>query len=233
MVMPRVDKLLLFDFGRHEVMTLLDQPLSKNYVALRDAFSQAVPSVRYCVLPDNKTLVEDMVEGKLVASLSPQSREKVYEDVLASLTSLTPTGRAERGHEILREAFFPNSGLPPESIVFRQRALAWLGMSPLVPSHGDLSPNNMFLANGSPLCIDFGAFEERPAWYDGVDLLYRAKLLDRDGPLPNDKGGLETQFVSFLRSSIPTQPPRDWPQLLFVGYQILSTKGSPPLASIA
>jgi hypothetical protein len=125
---------------------------------------------------------ETLIQGRHLSQLSPTERTEVWNAVARGYASLArQLGRAnalplmEDVFRRLRELHLPDD-LGGAIRRFGEEALRWAAAQPLVPSHGDLSDDNLIVGpDGAPCLIDF---EERcvgylPSLHDPVILAVR------------------------------------------------------------
>lgn len=211
---------LVFDPQLKQVARWSSDGFSQDYFAMRDMIAKFVPSVPYETFDDRSRIYEPIVEGTALINLSAAEVGVALELLLGRLADLaTQTDANGVGRRWLMDALTTRaSAVRPSSS--SQRLLDWLGPSPLVPTHGDLSTENVWMVRAGPYLIDFGNVAMRPAWTEGVSAVYGAVVVH-----PELARSLEGPLGEYLDRVVPNTRPPDWVEILLAaaprthGYQ--------------
>lgn len=224
LLMPRRDRQLLFDFDQNVVLQRQEDAFSSDYGSLRKSFACFVSSAAFEIQADRTKMVEELVQGESLMALSAEERVPVVRECLAQLSDLVKAEDRGSSRRMLEEALCDGERRLPRVNSLRGSLLSWLGEAHLVPSHGDLSPNNIRVTNNGPVCYDFETVHLRPAWFDGVDLLLRARFFTRGELGLELSASLEPDLVTFLRLAIPGEMPSQWRRLILIGHELLARR---------
>lgn len=128
--------------------------VSTDYEMQRSRFSLHVPSVAFGVIPGRIGIVESVIEGRILQASEPECRVEALNQLMTSLESLiAQEGIQEAGRTL--ESVCSTS--PIRAVREQSDAIVdALGHLPLVPTHADISLENIVLENDRPVLLDFG-----------------------------------------------------------------------------
>jgi hypothetical protein len=205
-VMLRGKSRLVFRPQTSEILRFESRGYSGTYERLRREFAAAVPSAGFRIVHDGTAIEEELVDGVPLRNLEPRRAEEIIVRLLAQLgAAVEQWGAIGHGPSDAWLRSAASSAPSPTAGGDLDRGLiAWLGASPLVPSHGDLHGPNV-IARPEPVCIDFDTIDLRPAWFDGMTLVLRSVSW---GLVP--RHAVIGPFEEYLRRVVPGGPPDGW-----------------------
>lgn len=217
------EKALLFDPTKSEVLRWSSEGFTEEYFALRDCFAEHVPCVSYRRISrrsPGESAVEEAIIERLTDGLpmGAATAEAAIAGVLSLVTALTCHGTARQdgaagtSFDWMRSILSGPAALDLESDR-HDAATHWLGSAPLIPAHGDLWHENIFLLNGSPICIDLGGLALAPAWSDATKAVLLTLATKTTRSSPSSVSALESALEQHLRAVVPVTIPPDWRSL--------------------
>lgn len=215
-VLPRHSgKVLLFDLDRENVLRVSETASSPEHERLRRVFSRSVPSVPFRSLPGGRRIMEPLVRGDALHDAPSDVRLRSIAELLDHLAEVAQSSEEGEGLETVASAV--NSARSDPAVdQHGQDLIEWLGAGKLVPSHGDLCGVNVLVTEAGPVCIDFGEMSVRPAWFDGLTLVFSAMRERKE-----DMAALDRMLHGFLLRVVPVPPPDGWRRLASLGSRLL------------
>jgi hypothetical protein len=170
----------------------------ESYRDLRTTLSRYLTCTPFEIEQDGSVLLESYVSGRMLAGLEPSEQILRTRAVLERLIAIASEGSMHRGvrdlTEILLVDLSPESD--PSSDLLARSIAERLGCCTDVPSHGDLTCNNIMIDGDAAYVIDWDAatLGVRPAWFDALHLLLgrKATPVIRAGAL---QGAFETELM--------------------------------------
>jgi hypothetical protein len=180
---------------------------------IRLQMSPFVKNPDFEVLEGGARLREQLVEGTHLGKLHPDVRLNVWRSIASEYAHLATAHARGRAVEIIEPALrFAEQLAGPTDLldVLRRTArdlLIWAGEQPMVPSHGDLSDENIIVdPKGHPVVIDFEArcVGWLPFFHDPLLLAVREARRGRAAIVQRILNGEESEAISDLWSAAGT-----------------------------
>ena len=155
----------------------------ERYVHLREQFSTYVCAPAFTVDIPSGRLREQYIDGTPLALLAGDVRIEHVKRLLRSLAVMIQSEANGSVSGWFEDVMRSTEGVRlPKSL---QRTLDWdrlaqlVGVGPFAPSHGDVGPGNILIADDEPVLLDWSprGVDERPFWCDGVHLAMRSQDL--------------------------------------------------------
>ena len=202
LIRPR-EKQILMDLESQACLRKCKSRYTAEYVTLRKRFERHVNAPQFWTNPDTSWLREELVIGRQFSDLRSDEAMGAWTNVLMQLRDLSSNefdpsaGNGAPFSELL--AVSPlrlSSGISSElGRLFGESHLEE------VPSHGDLSDDNVILnGDGLPVVVDLDEISLRPFWFD--PLCVAACL-----PLMWEEGALDSPLAA-IWSSVGVEPIR-------------------------
>jgi len=171
------------------------------YRELRSALSRHLDGPQFEVEHDGAVLLEPYVRGRMLNTVAPATQLIRTRALLEQLTALAADPAMQRGARDLTAMLLRDLRAVAEDPDHRDLAALAdrLGRCVDIPSHGDLSANNVIVDGDRSYVIDWDAsvLGVRPAWFDALHLL----LGNKAGPTIRDAA---------LRGAFSTELSRLW-----------------------
>lgn len=173
------DVVLVDPAARAVLRVLHSGPISQASIENRMRLSRHVDTPTFDVLDGGRLIREELVYGQDFAARSFGERGEAFKTLLAGYTSLCDhegKGSALRLFHSAVEAS-EEVALPEALRSFFAAQANWVhpevGRWPLVPSHGDMSAENIVLREGCPVLVDLEWADYFPFCYDPLWLVVR------------------------------------------------------------
>jgi hypothetical protein len=169
---------VLFDMARRRVLRIREEGDQARSDVPR-LLSPHLDVAPFVALPGQRLFVEEYVLGELFASASTERRFAAFRRLLEGYTSLVLARRTGSAEPLVAAAM-----RRADSVTMPPALAAWLDDNvasllsgahrwPLVPSHSDLTGDNVLLRAGHPVLIDFEWAGYYPFFYDPLSLVIR------------------------------------------------------------
>lgn len=221
----------LFDLAARTVRTwIVDTTnLSRDIDNLRrfDACFN-IPRWQFVEADGKAWRLDDYIAGPNLAHCGPEERIAIVRALLRQHAEFARSEGTPPDPELTRQAIATMRDCAPESIPARIAAKHGAGMHflggalRLVPTHGDLSAQNVFVNDGAPWIIDWdNAGRRQPMFYDVIYLIMReAELGRRDLVEAFLDGAFDAEVGEALRESGAAHFDLDRLMLLVHGYTV-------------
>lgn len=177
--------LVLFDRSANRVVHVRSEPFPPHYAERRRELSTSLPNPAWSLDASRRVLTEALVPGVPAARLEPAARIAVARRVIGAsaavvagrtsgdasgmLTAAMGWAAATAGSSVLSSA---------DVVALQERVERLAATSPLAPSHGDLTGQNVLAdRDGAWAVIDFEDAGPRPYFFDAYSLLLRDPVL--------------------------------------------------------
>lgn len=234
----KVDAVLIDPGARSVLRVLHTGPISRASIESRIRLSRHLATPTFEVLDGGRLIREEFVQGEDFASLPSSERIDAFKVLLAGYTSLCAheaRGSAGRLFDSAVQASM-EVGLPGNltSFLVAQAAAVRpdVGRWPLVPSHKDMSAENIIVRKGRPVLLDFEWAGCSPFCYDPMWLIIREAatgnrrdLLEAllEGRLDSELGALwKTADLQLPHNKVAALVP----VVLFSAYEAATTAGA-------
>jgi hypothetical protein len=169
---------VLFDVERRRVLRIREEgDQTRSDVPRR--LSRHLDVAPFTALPGQRLFVEEFLRGELFAAAPSARRFAAFRRLLEGYTSLVLADRAGSAEPLVATAMqrAGSATLPPVLAAWLDGNVATLLTGahrwPLVPSHSDLTGDNVVLRAGHPVLIDFEWASYYPFFYDPLSLVIR------------------------------------------------------------
>jgi len=171
----KADTVLIDPAATSVLRVLHSGPVRQASIESRIRLSRHLDTPAFQVLDDGRLIREEFVRGEDFAALPSRARIDAFKTLLAGYTSLCAhEGRGSAGH------LFDTAMIASEEIALPQELTAFIVAQtttlrpdiarwPLVPSHKDMSAENLIVCDGRPVLVDLewvacAAFCYDPLW---------------------------------------------------------------------